>query len=102
MSGHHATLLRGTVAALLPDHDVYITDWIDHARGDAGLDQCIDELAPRQLAPQQGEQQGPGRADAGRFRRREDAEIDAAQHEQEQGHHAPDPAEIAPCCSAVS
>ena len=29
MSGHHATLLRGTVAALLPDHDVYITDWID-------------------------------------------------------------------------
>lgn len=29
MSGHHATLLRGTVAALLPEHDVYITDWID-------------------------------------------------------------------------
>ena len=29
MSGHHATLLRGTVEALLPDHDVYITDWID-------------------------------------------------------------------------
>lgn len=29
LSGHHATLLRGTVEALLPDHDVYITDWID-------------------------------------------------------------------------
>ena len=27
MSGHFATLLRGTVAVLLPDHDVYITDW---------------------------------------------------------------------------
>jgi len=29
ISGHHATLLRGTVEALLPHHDVYITDWID-------------------------------------------------------------------------
>ena len=29
MSGHHATLLRGTVEALLPEHDVYITDWVD-------------------------------------------------------------------------
>ncbi|MEJ0010794.1 MAG: polyhydroxyalkanoate depolymerase [Alphaproteobacteria bacterium] len=29
MSGHHATLLRGTVEALLPHHDVYITDWND-------------------------------------------------------------------------
>ncbi len=27
MSGHFATLLRGTVEALLPHHDVYITDW---------------------------------------------------------------------------
>ena len=27
MSGHFATLLRGTVRTLLPDHDVYITDW---------------------------------------------------------------------------
>ena len=27
ISGHFATLLRGTVATLLPDHDVYITDW---------------------------------------------------------------------------
>ncbi|CAK0777888.1 poly(3-hydroxybutyrate) depolymerase [uncultured Gammaproteobacteria bacterium] len=29
MAGQYATLLRGTVEALLPDHDVYITDWID-------------------------------------------------------------------------
>ncbi len=29
MSGHYATLLRGTVEAMLPRHDVYITDWID-------------------------------------------------------------------------
>lgn len=29
MSGHYATLLRGTVQALLPDHDVYITDWVN-------------------------------------------------------------------------
>jgi poly(3-hydroxybutyrate) depolymerase len=29
MSGHYATLLRGTVAALLGEHDVYLTDWSD-------------------------------------------------------------------------
>ncbi|MDH5723665.1 MAG: polyhydroxyalkanoate depolymerase, partial [Alphaproteobacteria bacterium] len=29
MSGHFATLLRGTVEALLPHHDVYTTDWHD-------------------------------------------------------------------------
>lgn len=29
MSGHFATLLRGTVQALLPHHNVYITDWND-------------------------------------------------------------------------
>lgn len=29
LSGHYATLLRDTVRALLPDHDVYITDWHD-------------------------------------------------------------------------
>ena len=29
MSGHYATLLRGTVEALLPRADVHITDWID-------------------------------------------------------------------------
>ena len=49
MSGHHATLLRGTVEALLPDHDVYITDWLDARMvplrdGDFGLDDYIDYL----------------------------------------------------------
>ena len=29
MSGHYATLLRGTVEALLPHHNVFITDWFD-------------------------------------------------------------------------
>jgi poly(3-hydroxybutyrate) depolymerase len=29
MSGHYATLLRGTVERLLPSHDVFITDWRD-------------------------------------------------------------------------
>jgi poly(3-hydroxybutyrate) depolymerase len=29
MSGHYATLLRGTVEALLPHADIYITDWLD-------------------------------------------------------------------------
>lgn len=29
MSGHYATLLRGTVEAFLPHAEVYITDWVD-------------------------------------------------------------------------
>ena len=29
MSGHFATLLRGTVEAMLPEHEVYVTDWAD-------------------------------------------------------------------------
>jgi len=29
MSGHFATLLRGTVRAMIPGHDVYVTDWRD-------------------------------------------------------------------------
>lgn len=47
MSGHFATLLRGTVETLLPEHDVYITDWVDprhvpQAKGDFTLDCYID------------------------------------------------------------
>jgi poly(3-hydroxybutyrate) depolymerase len=47
MSGHFATLLRGTVEALLPDHEVYITDWRDasavpRSAGPFGLDDYID------------------------------------------------------------
>lgn len=49
LSGHYATLLRGTVEALLPDHDVYITDWINAAEvpvsdGRFDLDDCVDTL----------------------------------------------------------
>ncbi len=49
MSGHFATLLRGTVAALLPDHDVFITDWRDARdvpvyEGGFDLDDYIDHL----------------------------------------------------------
>src|ERR671936_616702 len=29
LSGHYATLLRGTVEAFLPTHEVYITEWTD-------------------------------------------------------------------------
>ncbi|MGC1302439.1 MAG: polyhydroxyalkanoate depolymerase [Caulobacteraceae bacterium] len=29
MSGHYATLLRGTVETFLQDHDVYVTDWVN-------------------------------------------------------------------------
>jgi len=49
MSGHYATLLRGTVEAMLPDHDVYITDWIDGrdvplSEGEFDLDDYADYL----------------------------------------------------------
>ncbi len=49
LSGHHATLLRGTVEALLPEHDVYITDWLDArmvplSAGDFGLDDYVDYI----------------------------------------------------------
>jgi len=49
MSGHYATLLRGTVEAMMPRHDVYITDWIDArmvplAEGGFDLDDYIDYL----------------------------------------------------------
>ncbi|HXX25199.1 MAG TPA: polyhydroxyalkanoate depolymerase [Pseudolabrys sp.] len=47
MSGHYATLLRGTVETFLPNHDVYITEWADarmvpHAEGRFDLDDYID------------------------------------------------------------
>ncbi len=29
MSGHYPTLLRGTVETFLPNHDVYLTDWVN-------------------------------------------------------------------------
>jgi poly(3-hydroxybutyrate) depolymerase len=47
MSGHYATLLRGTVEAFLSTHDVYITDWTDARtvplkNGSFDLDDYID------------------------------------------------------------
>ena len=49
MSGHYATLLRGTVERMLPRHDVYITDWRDAKLvpldlGRFDLDDYIDYL----------------------------------------------------------
>jgi poly(3-hydroxybutyrate) depolymerase len=49
MSGHYATLLRGTVARLVPSFDVYITDWRDAkcvplSDGSFNLDDYVDYL----------------------------------------------------------
>jgi poly(3-hydroxybutyrate) depolymerase len=49
MSGHYATLLRGTVEGFLPNHDVYITEWTDArvvplSQGRFDLDDYIDYL----------------------------------------------------------
>lgn len=49
MSGHFSTLLRGTVQAMLPDHDVYITDWRDAKltplwEGGFDLDDYVDYI----------------------------------------------------------
>jgi poly(3-hydroxybutyrate) depolymerase len=49
MSGHFATLLRGTVERMLPGHDVYITDWRDAkqvplADGHFDLEDYVDYL----------------------------------------------------------
>ncbi|HET9811185.1 MAG TPA: polyhydroxyalkanoate depolymerase [Sphingomicrobium sp.] len=49
MSGHYATLLRGTVERMLPGHDVHVTDWADAklvatGEGSFDLDDYIDYL----------------------------------------------------------
>ncbi len=49
MSGHYATLLRGTVETLLPTHEVYITDWRDArdvplSSGRFDLDDYVDYM----------------------------------------------------------
>ena len=49
MSGHYATLLRGTVERLLPGQDIYITDWRDAklvplSEGSFDLDDYVDYL----------------------------------------------------------
>lgn len=49
LSGHFATLLRNTVRTLLPDHDVYITDWhnardVSLSDGRFGFDDYVDYI----------------------------------------------------------
>jgi polyhydroxyalkanoate depolymerase len=49
LSGHFATLLRSTVRTMLPEHDVYITDWhnmrdVDRKHGRFGFDEYVDHI----------------------------------------------------------
>jgi polyhydroxyalkanoate depolymerase len=49
MSGHFATLLKGTLKTLLKDHEVYITDWLNirevpHVDGDFNFDSYVDHI----------------------------------------------------------
>jgi polyhydroxyalkanoate depolymerase len=49
LSGHFATLLRDTVRTMLPEHDVYLTDWhnardISLSDGQFGFDDYIDHV----------------------------------------------------------
>jgi polyhydroxyalkanoate depolymerase len=58
MSGHFATLLRHTVRTMLPEHDIYITDWhnardVPLSAGDFDFDdfiehviQCLEVMGP--------------------------------------------------------
>ena len=55
MSGHFATLLRATVRTLLPDHDVYITDWhnardVAVSDGRFGFDEYVQHMIRFQQA----------------------------------------------------
>ncbi len=84
MSGHYATLLRGTVEAFLPNHDVYITDWVDArmvplSEGRFDLDDYIDYVIEHAALPRRrhpchrgvpavGAGAGGDRADGGRRR----------------------------------
>jgi len=59
LSGHHATLLRDTVRTLLPENDVYVTDWVDArmvpvSEGPFHLDDYVRYVQAflRQLGPQ--------------------------------------------------
>ena len=58
LSGHFATLLRDTVRTALPDHDVWVTDWVDArmvplSKGPFHLDDYVDYVREfiRLLAP---------------------------------------------------
>lgn len=58
LAGHYATLLRNTVTTLLPDNDIYITDWINArdvaaTHGAFHFDDCTDYIMDclRELGP---------------------------------------------------
>jgi len=58
LSGHHATLLRDTVRALLPAHEVWVADWVDArmvplSEGEFGLEDYVDYVCDwiRLLSP---------------------------------------------------
>lgn len=49
LAGHFATLVRGTVETMLPDHDVYVADWhnardVPAPAGRFGLDEFVEHL----------------------------------------------------------
>jgi len=49
LSGHFSTLLRGTVREFLPDHEVYITDWLNArdvpmSKGEFSFNNYVDYL----------------------------------------------------------
>ena len=58
LSGHFATLLRDTVRTALPDHDVWVTDWVDArmvplSKGPFHFDDYVDYVREfiRHLSP---------------------------------------------------
>ncbi len=58
LSGHYATLLRGTVRSMLPEHDLYVTDWRDARNvpliyGSFGFEDYVDYVIDfiRHLGP---------------------------------------------------
>ncbi|MEI9889266.1 MAG: hypothetical protein WDN45_00220, partial [Caulobacteraceae bacterium] len=49
LSGHFATLLRSTIQTLLPDNDVYVTDWrnardVPQSDGAFGFDDYVEHV----------------------------------------------------------
>ena len=106
MSGHFATLLRGTVQVMLPDHDVYITDWKNArdvaARGPFRLRRVRRSPHPLSASDGTGQPCGRGLSTGGgrAGRRRGDGggrrSGDAAQHDADGGpdRHAGNPTKV--------
>ena len=65
LSGHFATLLRGTVRTMLPEHDVYITDWhnardVAASDGRFGFDEYVEHIDPLPRGDRRGRACGRG------------------------------------------